>query len=84
MIASCICRGDAKVVVPDAGEEKLRGVPKAVTKFGAVNPVVLEKLKKVVFTSTTFERLKMLKASPISFMRMLSPSRMARVSRKST
>ncbi len=64
-IASCSCLGVANVVVPDAGEEKVRGVPNAVRAEGEVNPVVAEKLKKVLFTVATLARLKTLKASRI-------------------
>src|ERR1051325_1377759 len=37
LIASCTCRGVANVVVPDAGEPNVRGVPNALNADGKLN-----------------------------------------------
>ena len=37
LIASCTCRGVANVVVPDAGDPNVRGVPKALKADGKLN-----------------------------------------------
>src|SRR5918911_3708683 len=82
-MASCSCRGVANVVVPEAGDEKVRGVPKAVTNEGATS-VVPERLKKVLLTVTTFGWLKTLKASSIRRRRIDSVKAMLRVTRASS
>src|SRR5205085_7415435 len=82
-MASCSCLGVANVVVPEAGDEKVRGVPKAVTAEGA-RSVVPERLKKVLLTVTTLARLKRLKASRTSRTRTDSVKAMLRVTRAST
>src|ERR1043166_1122076 len=82
-MASCNCRGVANVVVPDAGEEKVRGVPKAVVAEGGTSDVP-ERLKKVLLTVTTLARLKTLKASSTRRRRMDSVNGMLRVTRAST
>src|SRR5579885_1124162 len=81
-MASCNCRGVANVVVPDAGDENERGVPKAVTKEGGTS-VVPERLKKMLLTVTTFGWLKTLKASSIRRTRIDSLNEILRVTRAS-
>ena len=72
--------------MPEAGDEKVRGVPKAVTKGGAVKvpPPAVAKLKAVVLTVTTLARLKMLKASRMRRSRTDSLNGMLRVMRASS
>src|SRR5205085_7622685 len=81
-MASWSWRGVANVVVPDAGEEKVRGVPKAVKADGGTRmPPV--RLKKVLLTVTTFGWLKTLKASSMRRRRIDSLKGMMRVTRAS-
>src|SRR2546423_82971 len=90
-MASCNCRGVANVVVPDAGDEKVRGVPKAVSAEGRASPVnggvggllMVARLKNVLLTVTTFGWLKTLKASRMRRRRIDSLKGMMRVMRAS-
>src|SRR5256714_664643 len=90
-MASWSWRGVAKVVVPDAGEEKVRGVPKGVNTEGSASPVnggvggllMVARLKNVLLTVTTFGWLKTLKASRMRRRRIDSLKAMMRVTRAS-